>query len=70
MDVNVTELEFDAGNSEKYKLEAIWDNAFHAMESKSGHLLGFYYLVAWKGYLKEENTLEALFNGSTPQEID
>ena len=26
------------------------------MESESGNLPGFYYLVAWKGYLQEENT--------------
>ena len=26
------------------------------MESKSGHLPGFYYLVAWKGYPEKENT--------------
>ena len=26
------------------------------MESESGHLPGFYYLVAWRGYPEEENT--------------
>ena len=25
-------------------------------ESESGHLPGFYYLIAWKRYLEEENT--------------
>ena len=43
---NMTELEFDASNSKEYKVKAIWDNAVYAMESESGHLLGFYYLVA------------------------
>ena len=28
------------------------------MESELGHLPGFYYLIAWKGYPKEENTWE------------
>ena len=28
------------------------------MESKSSHLPGLYYLVAWKSYPKEENTWE------------
>ena len=56
MDKKVTELEFKAGNSKEYEVEAIRDNAFYAMESKSGHLLGLYYVVAWKGYSKKENT--------------
>ena len=51
----------DVGNkgSEKYKVEAIWDNAVYARESKS-HLPGLYYLVAWKDYSKKENTWEPL----------
>ena len=32
VDENVTKLEFNAGNSEEYKVEAIWDNAVYAME--------------------------------------
>ena len=32
VDENVTELEFNTGNSKKYELEAIWDNAIYAME--------------------------------------
>ena len=51
--------ESDAGeNSKNYKVEAIWDSAVYTMESKSGHLPEPYYLVAWKGYLKKENTWE------------
>ena len=55
-DENATELDTD--NSEKYKVEAIWDNAVYVRESESGHLQGFYYLVSWKEYAKEENTWE------------
>ena len=54
--------ELDAGDedSEEYEVEAIWDSAVYANESESGHLPGLYYLVAWKGYPKEENTWEPL----------
>ena len=52
--------ELDAGdNSEEYKVEAIRDSAVHANKLESGHLPGLYYLIAWKGYPKEENTWEA-----------
>ena len=46
VDENVTELEFNAGDSEEYKVEAIRNSAVYAMESESGHLPGLYYLVA------------------------
>ena len=54
--------ELDAGNKDnkKYRVEAICDSAVYANESKPGHLLGLYYLVAWKGYPKEENTWKLL----------
>ena len=48
--------EFKPGDDKEYKVEAIWDSAVYARESESGHLPGFYYLVSWKRYLKEENT--------------
>ena len=57
VDENITELEFDAGNSEEYKVEEIWDSAVYAKESE-GHLLRLYYLVIWKGYHEEKNTWE------------
>ena len=58
VDKNATEL--DAGNddSREYKVEAIWDIAFYARKSESGHLPGLHYLVSWKGYSEEENTWE------------
>ena len=38
---------FNSGNNngKKYKVEAIWNSAVYANRVKSGHLLGFYYLV-------------------------
>ena len=56
VDKNVTQLEFDAGNSKEYKVEVIQDSTVYAMESESSHLPGLYYLIAWKGYPKEENS--------------
>ena len=51
-------MKFDASDdeSEEYKVEAIWDCAVYVRESESGQLLGFYYLLSWKGYLEEGNT--------------
>ncbi len=52
-----TAIELDESDSEEYKVEAIRDGVVYAKKSDSGHhLLGFYYLVLWKGYPKEENT--------------
>ena len=45
MDKKVTELEFEANDSEEYKVEAIWNSAVYANKVKS-HLPGLYYLVA------------------------
>ena len=60
VDGEVRQMEFDADDDEsgEYEVEAIWDSAVYVRESESGHLLGFYYLVSWKGYLEEENTWE------------
>ena len=60
VDEKVTELDFKASNSKEYKVEAIWDSPVYANKSKSDHLSGLYYLVAWKGYPKEENFWELL----------
>ena len=43
IDKNMMELE--TNDSKKYKIEAIYDSAIYARESKSGYLLRFYYLV-------------------------
>ena len=43
----VIELKFEAGNSKKYKVEAIQDSTIYTNKAKS-HLLGFYYLIAQK----------------------
>ena len=54
---NATEL--NTGNeSGKYEMEAICDSAVYARESKSSHLPRLYYLVSWKGYPEEKNTLK------------
>ena len=46
VDERVKKLELGAGDSEKYKVEAIWDSAVYASKSESGQLPGLYYLVA------------------------
>ena len=51
-----TQLDFEAGDDEEYKVEGIRDSAVYAMESEAGHLPGLYYLVNWKDYPKEEST--------------
>ncbi len=53
-------LEFEnIGDGEKYKVEAICDNAVYAKElDYSHHLSGFYYLVSWKGYPEKDNSWE------------
>ena len=58
VDKQVTELELEAGNSKEYKIKAIQDSAVYTSKLESGQLPGLYYLVAWKGYSKEENTWE------------
>ena len=40
-------MELDAGNNDsgEYKVDAIQDSTIYAKKSKSGHLIGLYYLV-------------------------
>ena len=47
--------EFEWSDDKEYEVKAIRDSAVYAKEA-NGHLLRLYYLVAWKDYLKEENT--------------
>lgn len=56
MDKNITQLEFDASNNNKYEVEKIWDNGIYAIESEANHLPGLYYFINWKKYLKEKST--------------
>ena len=54
-DENLAEIDI-SNKSKEYEVEEIWDSVVYVKESKSGYLLGFYYLVSWKRYPKEENT--------------
>ena len=60
VDKDMMELGFNAGNKEKYKVEAIWNSTIYRRELES-YPPEFYYLVAWKDYLKKENTWEPVF---------
>ena len=40
-------IEFEIGNSKKYKMKAIWDIVVYINKAKV-YLLGLYYLIAWK----------------------
>ena len=55
-------LELNASNKDRkeYKLETIWNSAVYANKLELGYLPSLYYLVAYKGYPKEENTWEPL----------
>lgn len=55
----ISRLEFENNdNDKKYNVKAICNGVVYGRESK-GHLLSLYYLVFWKGYLKEENFWES-----------
>ena len=60
VDKKITKLEFEAGGSDKYEVEAIWDSAIYANKAE-GYLPSFYYLIVWKRYCKKENTWEPSF---------
>ena len=47
--------EFEPGDDKEYEVGAIRDSAVYTKKADR-HLLGLYYLVAWKSYPKEENT--------------
>ena len=48
------QLEFEAGNNKKYKIERIQDSAIYARKL-ARQLLGLFYLVLWKSYSEKEN---------------
>lgn len=46
VDKNIaTKLEFEASDNKKYEMKGIRDSAIYAIELKTDHLLGLYYLV-------------------------
>ena len=57
--VNDMQLEFEIGDNKEYKVNGIWNNAVYAKKSTISQLPGLYYLVLWKNYLEEKNTLES-----------
>lgn len=59
----------EAGDNEEYEVEGIRNSAMYAKEFKVGHLPGLYYLVSWKGYPEEENTLETSLGRPISSEI-
>ena len=46
---------FETGNNKKYKVDNIWDSAVYAKKLAIKQLLGLYYLVLSKSYLKKKN---------------
>lgn len=46
---------FEVNNNKKYEMKTIYESAVYTKVT-DGHLQRLYYLVAWKDYLKEENT--------------
>ena len=56
----VPELDTSNKNSEKYKVEIIWESAIYANVFESGHLPGLDYLVIWKNYSEEKNIWKLL----------
>ena len=62
VDKNVAE--FKASNGQEYEVEVIQESVVYATKRK-GHLPSLYYLVLWKKYLKEKNTLNHPLQFST-----
>lgn len=51
-------IELDTSNSNKYYVKANQNSVVYTKKSKSDHLPGLHYLVAWKNYLNKENIWE------------
>ena len=57
IDEKTLQLAFeDNGQSEEYKVKAIFDSAVYARELGSCHRPRLYYGIYWKGFPDEENT--------------
>ena len=65
----VPKLDDSNKDSEEYEVEAICNSAVYANKSESGHLPGFYYLVAWKDFFEEKNTWEPLLAIQHPKKL-
>ncbi len=57
VDKITTQQEFESSNDKDYKIKRIWNSTVYTRKSEN-HLVGFYYYILWKRYLKEENTWE------------
>ncbi len=52
------DLKFETGGNKEYEVKAIINSAVYSQQANNNQISGFYYLVLWKGYPKEENTWE------------
>ena len=51
------DLKFETDGNKEYKVKAIINSAKYGQQiNGSDQMSGFYYLILWKGYPKEENT--------------
>ena len=50
------DMEFEVGGDKEYEVKAIINSVVYGQQAKNNQMPGLYYLVLWKGYLKEENT--------------
>ena len=50
------EREFEAGDNNKYEVEAIIDSAVYGQQANNNQMPDLYYFISWKSYPEEENT--------------
>ena len=50
------DIEIEIGGDKEYEVKVIIDYAVYNQQANNNQMPGFYYLVLWKGYLKEQNT--------------
>lgn len=63
------DLDFNANNSKKYKVEAIWDKTVYTSKEES-YLSNFYYIIVWKSYSKEKKYLQTFVSNLVPKKAD